>query len=208
MLKLRLQTLVTGCEELTHWKRTCCWERLKAGGDGDNRGWDSWMASPTQWTWVWASTGSSWWTRKPGVLQSMGWLRVGHDWETELNWTFIFIKRLVSSSLLSTIKVLSSAYLRLMMFLLAIYIPPCESSSPAFCMMYSTNKLNKQGDNIQPWRTPFPSFSQFVVPCPVLTAYRSCPAYRSQEAGNVVWYSYLFKNVPQLVVIHTVKTLT
>ena len=61
-------TLVTWCKELTHWKRPWCWERLKAGGEGDDRGWDGWMASPTQWTWVWASSGSWWWTGKPGML--------------------------------------------------------------------------------------------------------------------------------------------
>ena len=64
-----------------------CWERLKAGGEGDDRGWDSWMASPTQWTWVWASAWSWWWTGKPDVLLSMGSQRVGHDWATALNWT-------------------------------------------------------------------------------------------------------------------------
>ena len=72
------------CEELSHWKRPSCWERLKAGGLGDNRGWDGWMASPTWWTWVWAGSGSWWWTGKPGVLQSTGLQRVGHDWATEL----------------------------------------------------------------------------------------------------------------------------
>ena len=70
----------------SHWKRPCCWERLKAGREGDDRGWDGWMASPTQWTWVWASSGSWWWTRKPGLLQSMVSQRVRHDWATELNW--------------------------------------------------------------------------------------------------------------------------
>ena len=72
------------CEELTHWKRPWCWERLKARGEGDNRGWDGWMASLTQWTWVWASSGSWWRTGRPGVLQSMGSQRVGCDWATEL----------------------------------------------------------------------------------------------------------------------------
>ena len=81
-------TLATWCEELTQWKRPWCWERLKVGGEGDDRGWDGWTASPTQWTWVWASSGSWWWTRKPGVLQSMGLQRVGNDWVTELNWGF------------------------------------------------------------------------------------------------------------------------
>ena len=101
-------TLATWWEELTRWKRpwcwerlkaggegdvrrwdgwmaspTWCWERLKAGGEGDVRRWDVWMASPTRWTWVWASSGRWWRTGKPGVLQSMGLQRVGHDWATE-----------------------------------------------------------------------------------------------------------------------------
>ena len=80
-------TLATSCEELTHWKRLWCWERLTAGGEGDNRGWDGWMASPTQRTWVWVDSGSWWWTGRPGMLQFMGSQRVGHDWATELNWT-------------------------------------------------------------------------------------------------------------------------
>ena len=63
-----------------------CWERLKAGGKGDNRGWDGWMASPSWWTWVWASSGSWWWTGKPDVLHSMVLKGIGHDWTTELNW--------------------------------------------------------------------------------------------------------------------------
>ena len=87
MLKLKLQYfLATWYEELTHWKRPWCWERLKAGGERDERRWDDWMASPTQWTWVWISSQSWWWTGKPGVLQSMGSQRVGHDWVTELKW--------------------------------------------------------------------------------------------------------------------------
>ena len=78
--------LATWCTQLTHLKRPWCWERLKAGGKGDDRGWDGWMASPTQWTQVWVNSGSWWWTRRPGVLQSMGSQRVGHDWATKLNW--------------------------------------------------------------------------------------------------------------------------
>ena len=80
-------TLATWYEELTHWKRPWCWERLKAAREGDDRRWDGWMASLTQWTWVWASSRSWWWTGKPGVLQSMGLQRVGPDSATELNWT-------------------------------------------------------------------------------------------------------------------------
>ena len=86
-------TLATWCKELTHLKRPWCWERSKAGGEGDGRGWDGWLASLPQWTWVWVSSRSWWWTGKPGVLQSMGrkksdrteWL----DW-TELNHFYYF----------------------------------------------------------------------------------------------------------------------
>ena len=91
--------------------------------------------------------------------------------------SFIFIKRLFSSSSLSAIRVMSSAYLRLLIFLPAILIPTCASSGPAFLMMYFAYKLNKQGDNIQPWCTPFPIWNQSVVSCPVLTD-ASWPAYR------------------------------
>ena len=80
-------TLPTSWEELTHWKRPWCWERLGAGGEGNNRGWDGWMASLTRWTWVWVNSGGWWWTGRPGVLWLMGPQRVGHDWATELNWT-------------------------------------------------------------------------------------------------------------------------
>ena len=91
--------------------------------------------------------------------------------------SFTLIKKPFGSSLLSTIREVSSAYLRLLIFLPAILIPACESSSLAFHMMYSAYKLNKQGDNIQPWCTPFPIWDQSVVPCPVLTI-ASWPAYR------------------------------
>ena len=87
MLKLKLQYLATWCEELTHWKRPWCWERLRAWGEGDDRGWDGWMASLAQWTWVWVDSRSWWWTGRPGALWFMGSQRVGHDWATELNWT-------------------------------------------------------------------------------------------------------------------------
>ena len=78
----------TWCEELTHLKRPWCWERLRAGGEGDDRAWNGWMASPTQWTWVWVDSRSWWWTGRPGVLWFMGLQRVRHDWATELNWYF------------------------------------------------------------------------------------------------------------------------
>ena len=86
MLSWNSNTLATSCEELTHWKRLWCWEGLGAGGEGDDRRWDGWMASPTLWTWVWVNSGNWWWTGRPSVLQFMGSQRVGHDWVTELKW--------------------------------------------------------------------------------------------------------------------------
>ena len=136
------------------------------------------MASLNRWMWVWINSRSWWWTGRPGMLQFMGLQRVRHDWVTELNWTglmgpdamilvfwmlsfkptfllssFTFIMRLFSSSSLSAIRVVSSAYLRLLIFPPTILIPACASSSPA----------------LQPWHTPFLIWNQSVVPCPVLT---------------------------------------
>ena len=99
--------------------------------------------------------------------------------------SFTLIKRLFSSSLISVIRVVSSAYVSLLIFLPAILVPGCDSSSLAFPMMYSAYKLNKQGDNTQPCCTPFPILNQFVVPC-------NLHAYKF--SGKVVWYSHLFKN--------------
>ena len=84
-------TLATWCK-VTHLKRPWCWERLKVGGEGDDRGWDGWMTLPTQWTGVWVDSGSWWWARRPDMLQSMGSQRVRHDWATELNWTEVQIR--------------------------------------------------------------------------------------------------------------------
>jgi len=70
-----------------HWKRLWCWEGLGAGGEGDDRVWDGWMASLTRWTWVWVNSRSWWWTGRPGVLRFMGSQRVGHDWATDLFWS-------------------------------------------------------------------------------------------------------------------------
>ena len=79
-------TLATWCKERTHWERPWCWGRLKEGGEGDDRGQEGWMASPTQWMWIWVNFGRWWWTGRPGVLWFMGLQRVGHNWATELNW--------------------------------------------------------------------------------------------------------------------------
>ena len=120
--------------------------------------------------------------------------------------SFTFIKRLFSFSLLSAIRVVSSAYLRLLIGLLAILIPACASSSLTFHMMYSEYKLNKQSDRIQPWHIPFPIWNQFVLPCPVLTVALILTCIQiSQEECQVVWYSHLLKNFPQFIVNHIVK---
>ena len=87
MLKLKLQYFGHLMPKLTHFKKPWCWAGLGAGGKGDNRAWDGWMASLTRWAWVWVDSGSWWWTGRPGVLRFMGSQRVRHDWATELNWT-------------------------------------------------------------------------------------------------------------------------
>ena len=86
MLKLKLQYFGHMMGRTVHWKRPWCLGRLKVGGEGENWEWYGWMASLTQWTWVWESSGNWWWKRKPGVLQSMWSQRVGYNWATELNW--------------------------------------------------------------------------------------------------------------------------
>src|SRR5574337_276145 len=119
--------------------------------------------------------------------------------------TFTFIKRLLSSSSLSAIRVMLSAYLRLLIFLSAILIPACVSSSPAFLMMYSAYKLNKQGDV---YTALTYSFSYLEPVCCSMSSSNYCfltCIQISQEAGQVVWYSHLFQNFTQFIVIHTVK---
>ena len=134
-----------------------------------------------------------WWDRMPwsSFLECWVWSQLFHS-------PLLPIKRLFSSSLLSAIRGVSSAYLRLLIFLLEILIPACASSSLAFHMMYSTYKLNKQSDIIQPWHTPFPVHcSMSGSNCCFLTC-----IHISQVTDKLVWYS---KKFPQFVVIHTVK---
>ena len=97
-------TLATWHEELTHLKRPWCREGLRAGGEGDNRGWDGLMASPTWWTWIWVNSGSWWWTGRLGMLQFMGLQRVRHDWAAELNWTewYLYYYKNIATALFIT----------------------------------------------------------------------------------------------------------
>ena len=111
MLKLKLQYFGHLMWRV-HWKRLWCCEGLGAGGEGDDRGWDGWMASPTRWTWVSVNSGSCWWTRRPGVLQFMGFQRVRHDWATELNWT----------EWLKVLYIFSCIYLQYHLFLVIIHM--------------------------------------------------------------------------------------
>ena len=98
-------TLATWCEELTHLKRPWCWEGLKEGEEGDGRGWDGWVASPIQWTWVWVDSGSWWWTGRPGVLQFMGSQGVRHDWATGL--TELLVHKLATLSIVQPLLIAS-----------------------------------------------------------------------------------------------------
>ena len=192
----------TWWKELTHRKRPWCWERLKAGGEGDDRRWDGWMASPTQWTWVCANSRSWWWTGRLGVLLSMRSQRVGHDWATELNWwdwtelneskNDSFFEHWVLSQLFhSPVSFSPRGSLVLLSFLpsgccylhIWVYYFSWQSWFQlffillAFHMMHSAYKSNKQSDNMQPWHSPVRIWNQSVVPCPVLTV-ASWPAYR------------------------------
>ena len=114
--------------------------------------------------------------------------------------SFTFIKKLFSYSSLSAIRVMPSAYLRLLIFLPAILIPACASSSTAYLMMYSAYKLSKQGDSIQLWCTPFPIWNQSVVPCPVLTV----PSYSPFLTGLFSFFSYWVVWVPYKIWILTI----
>ena len=93
MLKLKLQYFGHLMQSVDSLKKTLMLGGIGAGEEGDDRGWDGWMASPTQWTWIWVNSKSWWWTGRPGVLQFMGSQRVRHDWVTELNWTKVLMGR-------------------------------------------------------------------------------------------------------------------
>ena len=133
-------TLATSCKELTHWKRLWYWEGLGAGGEGDDRGWDGWMASLTGWTWVWVNSGNWWWTGRPGMLWFMGSQRVRHDWATELNWLNWYQK---------------SLYLKKAVMLMVV-----DANIPKFWFLLKTQILSLATKAVccVPWSDRFVSF--------------------------------------------------
>ena len=173
--------------------------------------WLQWFWSPRKWNFTVSIV-------SPSICHEMMWpnplifLYIWLSFKPAFSLSsFTFIRRLFSFYSLYAIRVVSSAYLRLLIFLLIILIPACASSIPVFHMIYSAYKLNKQGDNIKPWCTPFPIWNQSLVTCPVLTV-SSWPACRFLRRycllRGTVWYCHLFKNFPQFAVIHSVKGFT
>ena len=152
-------TLATWYEELTHWKRPWSGERLKTGGEGDDRGWDGWIASLTLWTWVWLNSQSWRWTGRPGVLQSMGSQRTGHDWVTELNWGRVRVDILALFLILEGRHSVFHYYVSCQFSLVAQSCPtlcnPMDYSTPGFPVHHQLRELTQThvhwvNDAIQP----------------------------------------------------------
>ena len=130
LICISLITLATSCKELTPWKRPWCWEGFGAGGEGDNRRWDGWMASLSRWIWVWVNSGSWWWTGRPGVLLFIGSKIVGHNWVTELNWTelnnsniehlFVCLQAICMFSLAKSLFIFSAYFFKIGLFVFLI----------------------------------------------------------------------------------------
>ena len=135
-------TLATSCKELTHWKRLWCWEGLEAGGEGGNRGWDGWMASLTQWTWIWVNSRSWWWTGRPGVLRFMGSQR--SDTTERLNWTELNLL------IISHVQIYSQGKLNL----------PCEyiQSSLTYIRIWVRYNLIHNNISKKLWLEVYPNF--------------------------------------------------
>ena len=149
-----------------HWKRPWCWEGLGAGGEGDNRGWDGWMASPTRLTWVWVNSRSWWWTERPGMLQFMGSQRIGHNWATELNLRPLLYSSSVYSwqlFLISSSSVRSLLFLSFIVPLLAWNVPLIP---PVFLRVFSSISLHyslKKAFLANCNRWAFPSPGRFLT---------------------------------------------
>ena len=135
-------TLATWWEELIHWKRAWYWERLRAGREGDNRGWDGWMASLTQWTRIWVNSRSWRWTGRPGLLHSTGLQTVGHDWATELNWVLTAVHGGVSLGVAHTLLFLQITGSRV------LQLSTCSSQTSLPCCMWCLNSLTSNWTHI------------------------------------------------------------
>ena len=148
MLKLKLQYFGHLMLNTDSFEKTLMLGKIEVGGEGDDRGWGSWMASPTQWTWVWVNSGSWWWTGRPGVLHSMGSQRVRHDWATELNWAECNVLEVGKSK----IRILAwyLGFLVRALFFICRWIPPycvflwCRETLLLHCVSYKgTNPIQK-----------------------------------------------------------------
>ena len=141
MLKLKLQYFATSCEELTHWKRLWFWEGLEAGGEGDDRGWGGWMASPTRWMCVWVNSGRWWWTGRTGVLRLMGSQRVGYDWATELNWMIHNVEHIALCLLAIYMSSLVRCLFSLLpiQFLAKLFVFLFLNFKSSLCILYSSS---------------------------------------------------------------------
>ena len=181
-------TLATWCEELTHLKRPWCWERLKAGGDGDDRGWDGWIASPTQWTWVWVNSKSWWWTRRPGVLQvTWGHKELGTN--EQLNWLKIqylpaVVLKLSCSSFFDILDIGPFFRYKFCRYFLSFYRLHC-------CWLLRLSFLHLV--NLEPWQRSYGHtyVNLFAIPFLCFTGLSS-----SFVAGTtlfwLLWHSYVF----------------
>ena len=136
MLKLKLQYFGHLMRRVDSFKRPWCWEGLWAGGEGDDRGWDGWMASPTRWTWVWVNSRSWWWTWRPGVLWFMGSQTVGHDWVNELNWTELYKKWSLKIFYIFTNVYLKCLYSRIFKYILNMCLFAYVSTIHSYLSMY------------------------------------------------------------------------
>ena len=164
MLSWNSNTLATWCEEVTHLKRPWCWERLRVGREGDDRGWDGWMASPNQWTWVWVNSRSWWWTGRPGMLQSMGSQRVRHDWTTELNW-LVYDQKTSTWSETSALSLYFHVFIGLCMFPIQLFggFPVASDSKESAPNVGDSGSIPGSGT---------PLWSREWRPTPVILAWR------------------------------------
>ena len=178
MLKLKLQYFGHLIEELTHWKRLWCWEGLGAQGEGDDRGWDGWMASLTRWTRVCVNSGSWWWTGRPGVLWFMGSQRVGHDWATELtDWTDVILLFIASDFTSITSHIHNWV---LFLLWLHLFILPGVISLLISCSVLGTY-----------WP------GEFIFQCPIFLPFHA--VHGVLEARILKWFAIPFSNGPSSV---------